>query len=142
MQEAAPNVIVIPAKADAGAGSAVKRQLRAAACCRVSTDNEEQLTSYKAQKNYYTDKIMGNPEWILAGIFGDEGISGTSTKNAVRAFHVFQPVCTYGTSCVRRVRNPVPPLYLDAERQPPDRLALRQQAGLREEILQTIPYPG
>ena len=86
MQEVAPNVIVIPAKADAGASSAVKRQLRVAAYCRVSTDNEEQLTSYKAQKNYYTDKIMGNPEWTLAGIFADEGISGTSTKKEMNSY--------------------------------------------------------
>ena len=48
--------------------------------CRVSTDDEEQLTSYEAQQNYYTDKIMTNPDWTLAGIFADEGITGTSAK--------------------------------------------------------------
>ena len=95
MQEVAPNVIVIPAKADAGASSAVKRQLRVAAYCRVSTDNEEQLTSYKAQKNYYTDKIMGNPEWTLAGIFADEGISGTSTKKRDEFLHMIR-LCRQG----------------------------------------------
>ena len=51
-----------------------------AAYCRVSTDEEEQLTSYEAQRKYYTDKIMSNPEWNMAGIFADEGITGTSTK--------------------------------------------------------------
>lgn len=48
--------------------------------CRVSTDDEEQLTSYEAQQNYYTDKIMTNREWTMAGIFADEGITGTSAR--------------------------------------------------------------
>ena len=51
-----------------------------AAYCRVSTDDEEQLTSYEAQQNYYTDKIMTNREWTMAGIFADEGITGTSAR--------------------------------------------------------------
>lgn len=75
-----PEVIIIPANTEAAKNKAVRRQLRVAAYCRVSTDDEEQLTSYKAQCAYYTDKIMTNPEWTLAGIFADEGITGTSTK--------------------------------------------------------------
>ena len=59
---------------------AVRRQLRVAAYCRVSTEEEEQQSSYEAQCTYYTDKIMTNPEWTMAGIFADEGITGTSTK--------------------------------------------------------------
>ena len=55
-------------------------QKRTAAYCRVSSSSEEQLNSYDAQVAYYTDKIMGNPEWTLAGIFADEGITGTSVK--------------------------------------------------------------
>ena len=51
-----------------------------AAYCRVSTDDEEQLTSYAAQQNYYTDKIMTNRDWTMAGIFADEGITGTSAR--------------------------------------------------------------
>ena len=58
----------------------VKRQLRVAAYCRVSTEEEEQQSSYEAQCSYYTDKIITNPEWTMAGIFADEGITGTSTK--------------------------------------------------------------
>ncbi|HBL84338.1 MAG: hypothetical protein A2Y17_05080 [Clostridiales bacterium GWF2_38_85] len=54
---------------------------RVAAYCRVSTDLEEQLSSYNAQKEYYTDKIMKNPEWEFAGLYADEGISGTHAKN-------------------------------------------------------------
>ena len=53
---------------------------RVAAYCRVSTEEEEQQSSYEAQCSYYTDKIMTNPEWTMAGIFADEGITGTSTK--------------------------------------------------------------
>jgi len=75
-----PKVIVIPPKPEAVQANAVKRQLRVAAYCRVSTDDEEQLTSYEAQQNYYTDKIMTNPDWTMAGIFADEGITGTSAK--------------------------------------------------------------
>lgn len=76
-----PNRIVtlIPAKPLAER-QAMKRQLRVAAYCRVSTEEEEQQSSYEAQCTYYTDKIMTNPEWTMAGIFADEGITGTSTK--------------------------------------------------------------
>ncbi len=55
-------------------------RLRVAAYCRVSTDSEEQLNSYEAQKAYYTQKIEENPDWELAGIFADKGLSGTSMK--------------------------------------------------------------
>lgn len=75
-----PKVIVIPAKPELAKTKSVRRQLRVAAYCRVSTDDEEQLTSYEAQKNYYTDKIMTNPNWTMAGIFADEGITGTSAR--------------------------------------------------------------
>lgn len=73
-------IIVIPANPLAAQSKAITRQLRVAAYCRVSTDQEEQLTSYEAQKAYYTEKIMTNPEWTMAGIFADEGITGTSVK--------------------------------------------------------------
>ena len=54
------------------------RSLRVAAYCRVSTDSDEQLESYEAQVSYYTDLIAKNPQWQLAGIYADEGITGTS----------------------------------------------------------------
>ena len=53
---------------------------RVADYCRVSTDSEEQINSYTAQKAYYTQKIEESPDWELAGIFADEGITGTSMK--------------------------------------------------------------
>ena len=52
-------------------------QKRVAAYCRVSTDSEEQLTSYTMQKKVYTEMIASRPDWELAGIYADEGISGT-----------------------------------------------------------------
>ena len=53
------------------------RQKRVAAYCRVSTDSDEQLTSYVTQKKVYTEMIARNPEWEFAGLYADEGISGT-----------------------------------------------------------------
>lgn len=51
-----------------------------AAYCRVSTDSDKQETSYETQVSHYTDYIKSHPEWDLAGIFADDGISGTNTK--------------------------------------------------------------
>lgn len=79
MMESRPRVITIPAKPEITQRS-IQRQLRVAAYCRVSTDEEEQLTSYAAQQTYYTDKIMQNKNWTMAGIFADEGITGTSAR--------------------------------------------------------------
>ena len=60
-----PRVIIIPAKPELAQETAVKRQLRVAAYCRVSTEEEEQASSYEAQCQYYTDKIMSNKEWTM-----------------------------------------------------------------------------
>ncbi|QNU68925.1 recombinase family protein [Ruminiclostridium herbifermentans] len=51
-----------------------------AAYCRVSTDQLEQLSSYEAQVQYYTTYICNHPDYKFAGIYADEGITGTSTK--------------------------------------------------------------
>lgn len=72
-------VVVIPAKSCEENKQAAKC-LRVAAYCRVSTDDEEQKTSYEAQIGYYTEKINSNPEWQMAGIFADKGISGTQAQ--------------------------------------------------------------
>ena len=80
MTEATSKVIIIPANPELAKQKAVKRQLRVAAYCRVSTDDEEQLTSYEAQQVYYTDKIMSNPEWTMVDVFADRGITGTSAR--------------------------------------------------------------
>ena len=76
------NVTVIPARYHAvrQEKDEDKPKLRVAAYCRVSTDSEEQATSYEAQIEHYTEYIQKNPEWELAGIFADEGLSGTDTR--------------------------------------------------------------
>ena len=79
MNDVVPQVIVIPAKVETPQEQERKRHLRVAAYCRVSTDSEEQLSSYENQLAYYTEKIMKEPGWTMAGVFADEGITGTST---------------------------------------------------------------
>ena len=77
------NVMIIPAKKQKGntvIPQEDKPKLRVAAYCRVSTDSDEQATSYEAQIVHYTEEIQKNPEWELAGIYADDGISGTNTK--------------------------------------------------------------
>ena len=76
-----PEVNVIPAtKRSVESGGQIKKQrtLRVAAYCRVSTDEENQQTSYTTQKAFYTEMITGHRGWTLAGIYADEAISGTS----------------------------------------------------------------
>lgn len=76
-------ITVIPARKRVGSSRQVteeKSKLRVAAYCRVSTDRDEQESSYEAQVEHYTEFIDRNPEWQLAGIYADDGISGTNTK--------------------------------------------------------------
>lgn len=76
------NVTLIPARRRAG-NRIIKEEKpkhRVAAYCRVSTDSDEQAGSYKTQVNHYTEYIERNKEWELAGIYTDDGISGTNTK--------------------------------------------------------------
>ena len=76
------NVTVIPAIKRVGnnKNGESKPKIRVAAYCRVSTDSDEQATSYDIQIEHYTNFIQKNPEWELAGIFADDGITGTNTK--------------------------------------------------------------
>jgi DNA invertase Pin-like site-specific DNA recombinase len=67
----------IPAKAEIAAQTTVKRPLRVAAYCRVSTKKDEQHLSYEAQKAFYTDKIMKNPDWVYVDVYADRGLTGT-----------------------------------------------------------------
>ena len=61
-------------------GLEVTAKTRVCAYCRVSTDNEDQLSSLEAQIQFYSTTIRNNPEWEFIGIYADEGISGTNTK--------------------------------------------------------------
>ena len=54
---------------------------RVCAYCRVSTDNDEQLSSFELQQAHYKQLVMDHPNWVLKHIYADEGISGTSLKN-------------------------------------------------------------
>lgn len=56
---------------------------RVAGYARVSTDSDEQFTSYEAQVDYYTQYIKQNPEWDFVKVYTDEGISGTNTKHRI-----------------------------------------------------------
>lgn len=77
-----PNITVIPARKQLrhSAEQPEKPRLKVAAYCRVSTDTDEQATSYEAQVEHYTEYIQKNPDWEFAGIYADDGISGTNTK--------------------------------------------------------------
>lgn len=79
----ASNVRIIPAKKQTEISRSKYQQLRVAAYCRVSTEQEEQQNSYQVQIAYYTDLINRKKEWSLVGIFADEGISGTQTKKRI-----------------------------------------------------------
>ena len=48
--------------------------------CRVSTDAEDQINSYRAQVSYYTEHISQNPKWRFVEVYADEGITGTMVK--------------------------------------------------------------
>ncbi|NLH36174.1 MAG: recombinase family protein, partial [Lactococcus chungangensis] len=76
------SVTVIPARRRVGNTVKMedKPKLRVAAYCRVSTDSDEQATSYETQIEHYTNFIQKNEEWQLSGVFADDGISGTNTK--------------------------------------------------------------
>ena len=78
-------VTTIPARAHTASllrgNSPVPTRRRVAAYARVSTDMEEQQTSYQTQVDYYTSYIQGRADWQFVGIYTDEGISGVSTKH-------------------------------------------------------------
>ncbi len=74
-------VRVIPPKPEfSGENRMDIRPKRVAAYCRVSTDKEQQEHSFETQKEMYTDMIMMKPNWQMAGIYADEGITGTIAK--------------------------------------------------------------
>ena len=77
----ANNVTILMPKKKVGSQlpSEEKKKLRVAAYARVSTDNEEQEGSYAIQVDYYDSLIKGNPDWEFAGVYADDGISGTYT---------------------------------------------------------------
>ena len=74
-------ISMIPAKAQYDRDiKLTEKKLRVAAYCRVSTELEQQESSYEAQVEYYTENIEANPNWKNAGIYADDGKSATNTK--------------------------------------------------------------
>ena len=64
-------------KIDRHTGRVVSENLRVAAYARVSTDHDDQQSSFISQQKYYLDKIYSNPKWSFVEVYADEGISGT-----------------------------------------------------------------
>ena len=77
------NITVIPASKTLHSKMPVNARSRrkVAGYARVSTDSEEQLTSYEAQVDYYTKYIRSNPDWEFVDVYTDEGISATNTRH-------------------------------------------------------------
>ena len=78
----AKNVTVIHATLNLHTGTpkASNKKRRVAGYARVSTDSDEQFTSYEAQVDYYTNYIQSRPEWEFVEVYTDEGISALNTK--------------------------------------------------------------
>ena len=78
----ARNVTVIPATFNPQTRRPLQQLSRrkVAGYARVSTDSDEQFTSYEAQVDYYTNYIKANPEWQFVNVYTDEGISGLNTR--------------------------------------------------------------
>lgn len=76
-------VTIIPAKLDRATFTPldVSKKRKVAGYARVSTDSEEQQTSYEAQVSYYTEYIQKRDDWEFAGVYTDQGISATNTKH-------------------------------------------------------------
>ena len=74
------NVITIPATISKMTAVPLgeTRKRRVAAYARVSTDHEDQISSYEAQVDYYTKYIKSRSDWEFAGLFADEGRSGVT----------------------------------------------------------------
>ena len=81
IQAGKEKVTIIPANPKrAEPGQPANQKLRVAAYCRVSSEKDEQLNSFEVQVSYYTEKINSKAEWKFAGVYADEGITGTSMK--------------------------------------------------------------
>lgn len=93
-QEDAGGKTFIPAKPKIDPNE-MNRFFRVCAYCRVSTDNDEQLSSFELQQSHYRQLVQDHPNWELKHIFADQGISGTSLKNRT-AFNEMIEACSRG----------------------------------------------
>ena len=76
------NVTVIPPSSSVMVNSFddLYEKIPVCAYARVSTSDEDQLTSYEAQKYYYTEYIKSNPRWQFVKVYTDKGITGTNLR--------------------------------------------------------------
>ena len=81
------------------------RPLNVAAYCRVSTDAEDQINSYRAQVSYYTEHISQNPKWRFVEVYADEGITGTMVKKREN-FLFPHPILNKQTYCYNSHQPP------------------------------------
>lgn len=138
------SVDVIPATRQSswGIGKLKERShLRVAAYCRVSTGDESQQTSYTNQKAFYTELIQNREGWVLAGIYADEAISGTSrarraefnrmmeeAKAGKMDYIVTKSISRFARNtvdtlnCVRELKNQIPPVGIYFEKENLDTL--------------------
>ena len=79
-KQADGDTVRIPAKAKYDRRRLEDKNLRVAAYCRVSTDSDDQFSSFEAQKEHFAKSVANHPNWVLYKVYADEGISGTSTK--------------------------------------------------------------
>ena len=75
----AKKITVIPSVSES-LHTQMKPRIRVCGYARVSTASMAQADSYAAQVGYYTEKIQSNPLWEFAGVYADEGITGTKAK--------------------------------------------------------------
>lgn len=80
-----PKITVIPSTINPNTNASNFNLLKRRVCgyARVSTDTDEQFTSYEAQVDYYTKFIKNKPEWEFVNVYTDEGISGTNTRKRI-----------------------------------------------------------
>lgn len=71
-------------------GELAQKKKRVAAYCRVSTDTTVQQESYDTQLRYYKTLIPANHDWEFAGVYADEGRSGTSAKHRPEFLRLIQ----------------------------------------------------
>lgn len=82
------------------AGSLNPQKLRVAAYARVSTEQDEQESSYEAQVDFYSRYIGNNPDWELVKVFADRGITGTSIKNRDEFNHMIDMALSGGIDLI------------------------------------------
>lgn len=97
MMGIAKNITLIPARRTVGTQKTNEhiQKMRVAAYCRVSTEYEEQESSYEMQVQHYTSYIQANPNWALVEVYADDGISATNTTKR-EAFNRMIEDCRLG----------------------------------------------